>query len=39
MNFPGTRRGNWRWRLTTEQMEQVFSAETTVLLAESGRWP
>lgn len=39
MNFPGTRRGNWRWRLTTEQMEQVFSAETTGLLAESGRRP
>ena len=39
MNRPGSRLGNWRWRLTTEQMEGVSSEEIARLLGETRRRP
>ncbi len=39
MNRPGSRLGNWRWRLFPEQIEGVSSEEIARLLGETGRRP
>ncbi len=37
MNFPGKKRGNWKWQLTWEQLGSLFSRETIRLLQDTAR--
>jgi 4-alpha-glucanotransferase len=37
MNLPGSSRGNWRWRLTADQMDEAFCAGASPQLGEYGR--
>jgi 4-alpha-glucanotransferase len=39
MNRPGTRRGNWSWRLRRSALPAGFEAATRTALARSGRIP
>ncbi len=37
MNFPGRKRGNWKWQLTREQLGSLFSRDTIRLLQDTAR--
>ncbi|MFK8015663.1 MAG: 4-alpha-glucanotransferase [Gammaproteobacteria bacterium] len=36
-NTPGTTNGNWRWRLTTDQIDQALVEQVSQLVRDSGR--
>ena len=37
MNFPGSKRGNWKWQLTQEQLGALFSQDVLRLLQDTAR--